>query len=697
MGNLPTRKGPWIGRGNERQMMSESDVGGIRKRYRTNPDGSVTMLKTRAGWPQFTTTEVKKTTTPPTPAMVIFQAYPYATIPWPSSPFPLSWKGDHATSKLAALSLATTSETAKGNATWVGATKVVSWFGLSSFGPNDTSLFSPKNTEVTRYNLIGMSSSREGIQPECVWVDGVAKFNVPSPYRVICAALVGDVLRVVLYNRTMITMSTAHAAGGSGGNNVAYRMTSPLLLQEISNLGAGSVLSSATIDVIPVGNYWPYSLIQNFRFNADGSRFAGLVGYYTGTVPMVPRVVEYEFSSRTKTVDLRYGDEVERFSNIPTYPSDPYYTSFVVDTGLPVLNPGYIKFTYDPSGSGYSEEIPLAVGYAGGATLRTLVKKVQYGAITREDDVVRDRFSSLAAYPSENLSTDNEYIKFDVEDLADANHAALNAARAAVGLGPAPVTAANYGPVNPTLFSGVPDNNERESGAYIVDSKPIFLWACVAKRRYTISDHRAYTIERFELHDSSGEKVSGGYDRAVSVTTNKHRVIENATGTQAWTASAVFDVTTEERSVSNNGQTATYEVSVVSLSYAKTYLTNGVAPDPVVEEDDGVDNIVAADLRFGRYIREQSGVRSVATALPSRSYPWSIPFDANLPDVEKSLLFDNLTKPVFGISAFAIHGSGGNAVFAQTDPWGGGNQLSYWGSGSAVFSGPFEAPIYFRK
>lgn len=55
MDNFPTRKGPPTGRGNERQMMAETDVGGFRKRYRTNADGSTTTLKTRGGWPQFTT------------------------------------------------------------------------------------------------------------------------------------------------------------------------------------------------------------------------------------------------------------------------------------------------------------------------------------------------------------------------------------------------------------------------------------------------------------------------------------------------------------------------------------------------------------------------------------------------------------------------------------------------------------------
>lgn len=54
--SLPTRLGKIIGKSNERVMLSGVDgPDGIRKKFRRNPDGSVTMLKTRAGMPQFST------------------------------------------------------------------------------------------------------------------------------------------------------------------------------------------------------------------------------------------------------------------------------------------------------------------------------------------------------------------------------------------------------------------------------------------------------------------------------------------------------------------------------------------------------------------------------------------------------------------------------------------------------------------
>lgn len=72
--NLPTRVGPPSGRANERQMMRGVDVGGISKSYRVNADGSETMLKTRNGFPQFTTTKPESAFD--SDFRYVFQAYP---------------------------------------------------------------------------------------------------------------------------------------------------------------------------------------------------------------------------------------------------------------------------------------------------------------------------------------------------------------------------------------------------------------------------------------------------------------------------------------------------------------------------------------------------------------------------------------------------------------------------------------------
>lgn len=53
---FPTREGVAIGTGPERVMLEATDgADNIKKRFQNNPDGSVTMLQTRNGWPVFTT------------------------------------------------------------------------------------------------------------------------------------------------------------------------------------------------------------------------------------------------------------------------------------------------------------------------------------------------------------------------------------------------------------------------------------------------------------------------------------------------------------------------------------------------------------------------------------------------------------------------------------------------------------------
>lgn len=52
---LPTRHGVPQGASTENRMLQKTPADGIRTQMRNNPDGSVTMLRTRNGWPEFTT------------------------------------------------------------------------------------------------------------------------------------------------------------------------------------------------------------------------------------------------------------------------------------------------------------------------------------------------------------------------------------------------------------------------------------------------------------------------------------------------------------------------------------------------------------------------------------------------------------------------------------------------------------------
>lgn len=63
-------------------MMSKTDGDGFRKTYRTNADGSKTMLKTRGGWPQFETVRIDPSDVNPWVPRGVLQAFavPYANL-----------------------------------------------------------------------------------------------------------------------------------------------------------------------------------------------------------------------------------------------------------------------------------------------------------------------------------------------------------------------------------------------------------------------------------------------------------------------------------------------------------------------------------------------------------------------------------------------------------------------------------------
>ena len=57
--NLPTRHGDAQGHSTENRMLQKTPANEIRSQVRNNPDGSVTLLRTRNGFPEFTTTAVR--------------------------------------------------------------------------------------------------------------------------------------------------------------------------------------------------------------------------------------------------------------------------------------------------------------------------------------------------------------------------------------------------------------------------------------------------------------------------------------------------------------------------------------------------------------------------------------------------------------------------------------------------------------
>ena len=96
--SLPARDGYDVGGAQERAMSARVDgYGGIRETYEVNPDGSVTTLRTRLGWPAFETTGARSSASPTVPARgfvakvpggraVLFNPYTLAVLKSPYLP-----------------------------------------------------------------------------------------------------------------------------------------------------------------------------------------------------------------------------------------------------------------------------------------------------------------------------------------------------------------------------------------------------------------------------------------------------------------------------------------------------------------------------------------------------------------------------------------------------------------------------------
>ncbi len=96
--SLPARDGYDVGGAQERAMSARVDgYGGIRETYEVNPDGSVTTLRTRLGWPAFETTGQQTAAAPTVPARgfvakvpggraVLFNPYTLAVLKSPYLP-----------------------------------------------------------------------------------------------------------------------------------------------------------------------------------------------------------------------------------------------------------------------------------------------------------------------------------------------------------------------------------------------------------------------------------------------------------------------------------------------------------------------------------------------------------------------------------------------------------------------------------
>lgn len=262
MGNLPTRKGPPIGRASERQMMSETDLGGFRKRYRTNPDGSVTMLKTRAGWPQFTTTEQDVPVGRPVGGWV-FQATTSTAEVWDDGSY---------LSKTTPLALSGNDKSFVGNTNWFSATN-----------PAQTLSFPFVQIEYGgSRRLLTYTPTREG----GVWENGekildLTTFDHPdyeAYASVVCAGAVEGVPQAVLRVRYYPTTTSdfilvrkneastfAGLVGWESAGSASVPWDEPIFYQQPTMNASGTAFSAVVLNLVdstnPSKSAWRYQLL----------------------------------------------------------------------------------------------------------------------------------------------------------------------------------------------------------------------------------------------------------------------------------------------------------------------------------------------------------------------------------------------------------------------------------------------------
>lgn len=250
MGNLPTRKGPWIGRGNERQMMSESDVQGIRKRYRTNPDGSTTMLKTRGGWPQFTTTEPVRSSAKFTSTGVLQATTSISGI----------WSEARYLSKSRSILLKPSAFDFLGHVNWFDQTDVVSfpitfiefgsWAKLAPYGMGDGNVYLNGTLDLDLSQFVHPDYDEYSINAE-----------------VVCAGRSGGVSAVVLKLRYYMTTTSelvflkktglANYCGLLGWEAIASTAVGweePRFVQPPRMNGSGTEFSAVVADLVDTSN-----------------------------------------------------------------------------------------------------------------------------------------------------------------------------------------------------------------------------------------------------------------------------------------------------------------------------------------------------------------------------------------------------------------------------------------------------------
>lgn len=683
--------------------------GEFRTGYALTPNGWV-MLKTHGGLPRTYPTQLS---TRPieeeeiVPDYHIFQVTTRAEMDWPATPIATTATMSHWVSKDPRIDLEELSTTAKGDCEWFGASPhVVTWFGLNSSGRQASSLFYWRMTSLSRHKPLAHSSRRQ-IQREAVWVDGEKWFDLPLNRAPLCAAMAGELLRVIAVDQTAFGVTAAFAKDGTGGTNLAEISGSPLYLYE-GTKDAMTMMRTVTFDL---GTGTGYVFLQSLFFSPDGEKAAGIIGITGYGSSLDQRIVEVSFADGGIPVfkkSCRYAESYLR--------DDDDNWIYQLPTGLPADDGSYLRpFTTD------GRPVVSANHQLFGPLYWLDKTKVAVAVEYRHSDgklcVLNRRYIKRYGPDHVQLSDfeliPDEFEHLETGEIFDENISAFVEACIAVGNTPPAQPYSNIVAPNRTKPRGEADDpywpywgggafpGTSRTDGIVGYERQDYVWATKKKYTHYLDINREAEGIQYRLEDIDGNPLSGNYSSRSSDVYTMRFVTKETTYEGGITSSTV------EHSMTGPFGTTTYtqtHVSVETEGSTETTLLDTMIVNRS-ESEDGYD-IVAADLRKGVYVLDTPSGRQVVSGFPANNIAndLTLRLPPGFPeDEEEDMLLQilDLEKPYFGIEHMTLYKSGNHLVFSMQDVWSGGTSLAHWSPSSGISAistgAPHEAPIYFRS
>lgn len=698
----PVKDFGFAGRSKTRGVLDKlGGQGEFRTGYALTPNGWV-MLKTHGGLPRTYPTQLS---TRPIeeeeiiPDYHIFQVTTRADMDWPATPIATTATMNYWASKDPRIDLEEVSTTAKGDCEWFGASpRVVTWFGLNSSGRQASSLFYWRMTTLSRHKPLAHSSRRQ-IQREAVWVDGEKWFDLPLNRAPLCAAMAGDLLRVIAIDQTAFATTAAFAKDGTGGTNLAEISGSVLYLYE-GTKDAMTMMRTVTFDL---GSGTGYIFLQSLFFSPDGEKAAGIIGITGYGSSLDQRIVEVSFSDGGIPVfkkSCRYSESgwIDEYEN----------WRYTFPTGLPVDDGNYVRQFgkhgtspggFRPSYGVTKTKVAVAVEYRH-SDGKLCVLNRKYVTATGPEYIQMSDF--------EGLITPDEFEYLATGEIYDNNLEAHTEACIAAGITPttAGLIEAPNRPLPGNDLTGrygagaYPGSTSTPPGVYVSFERQDYVWIIKRRREHFVYDWRIAKDIHYELEDIDGNSLSEKYS---SRTSNVYSL-----RLEEQTVEYGHEIITEPQDLAAIGPNGTFPYTVTNVfirSGEDSFSSTSTTIIDKEETEDGHD-IIAADLRKGIYVLKTPSGRQVVSGFPTHNSGNVIAakLPPGFPEGEEEdmlLQITDLEKPYFGIEHMTLYKSGNHLVFSMQDVWSGGTSLAHWSPSAGISSistgAPHEAPIYFRS